>query len=276
MRLAIAVLLWTSLLVSNAWSDVVVFLSSPACLRLDGIPLAQPFTVEIKAYEITPTTGFVEMEFAVAGLSPAQGVQVLDLTPNPLATSASGNPFAAGARISFADCQSEVTLYTATLIAIQNTYMPAIAITAHSAPTDPSFQCPTAMQCTGGEPVRACADGSETIDHAEPPPYSPYPTDSATRVPLDVLPSWRGGIDCNCLGLVCLSFWLGTDPEPPLVLSGCDEPFPDLNLQPLTTYYWRVAITNCGSGTSPVWSFTTGNTIAVEANTWGTIKQFYR
>jgi len=273
MRFAIVVLVLSALLPAEARSDTVIYLSSPTCLS--WLPVAQPFSIAIKARS---TIGFKEVEFAVAGLTLAQGIAIFEVTPNPLATTASGNPFAEGAKIAFADCQGTsegLTLYTATVIAFQN-IMPTILVTAHSAPTDPSFHCPTATECSGSTTVRVCAYDAGYTEHVEPPPHSPYPADGATLVPLDVQPYWQGGIDCNCLGLVCYRFWFGQDPEPPLVFSGCDEPFPDLNLQPLTQYYWRVQVWNCGSGTSPVWSFTTGTTVAVHATTWGKIKQIYR
>ena len=278
MRPAIGVVLVLRVLLPvDAWSsDTVIYLSSPACLRLE-LPLAEPFTVDIKARGMS---GFAALEFAVTGFSPAQGLLVLDVTPNSLATSAVGNPFAEGAKISFADCQGSpdpVTLYTATVVAFMPNPSLQFMVTGHSAPTDPSFQCPTAMECGTGTPVRACAFDLGFMEHEEPPPSAPYPADGATAVPLDVRPVWQaGGIDCNCLGLVCYSLWLGEDPEPQLVSSGCDEPFPDLDLQPLTTYYWRVQVTNCGSGTSPLWSFTTGTSIATEKSTWGVVKRLYR
>ena len=112
-----------------------------------------------------------------------------------------------------------------------------------------------------------------------PPPRDPIPADGATNVPV-TLHEFEWNIDppsSPCLmplgSIVIQELYLGTDPDPPL-----HSPWwSPLNLQPNTTYYWRVVANNFGFvASSPVWSFTTENPSAVRTSTWGAVKALYR
>ena len=88
------------------------------------------------------------------------------------------------------------------------------------------------------------------------PPSDPYPADGATGVSIDVV------LDCTvhepryCPGILygsTVAVYFGTSPDPPHV-PNAGLPYDPGNLQPETTYYWRV---NRDGVSSPVWSFTT-------------------
>jgi hypothetical protein len=71
-------------------------------------------------------------------------------------------------------------------------------------------RCSTAPAVTevGGRKPCTATDGSDgsMVDHAELPPHSPIPADGVTNVPVEFdlnALSWRGAMDCNCLGDYC-------------------------------------------------------------------------
>jgi hypothetical protein len=76
--------------------------------------------------------------------------------------------------------------------------------------------------------------------------------------------------------------YLGTSEDPPLVALDHEWLFlydPPEPLSPNTTYYWRIRTTpdhDCGTASGPVWSFTTGDPVALESTTWSAIKKLYR
>ncbi len=77
------------------------------------LPGSQPIPIAIRAHPYERAQVF---EFSIPGFNAAAGILVTDVTPNPEALFAEGNPFAEGAFIALATCQSTpVTLYTATL-----------------------------------------------------------------------------------------------------------------------------------------------------------------
>jgi hypothetical protein len=115
-----------------------------------------------------------------------------------------------------------------------------------------------------------------------PPVRDPYPADGATDVPVSF--EWPGyeidGAHFCPIGMCYDEMYelhFGADPDPPLVWTYM-KPRPVLGpLEPETTYYWRIVVTNCGFfAESPVYRFTTGNTTPVESRTWGAVKALYR
>jgi hypothetical protein len=111
-----------------------------------------------------------------------------------------------------------------------------------------------------------------------PPPYDPGPPDGATGIPLLTALSWNfDDPDCGDISGKYGDLYFGTTPDPPFYSFEGDPPHPVGPLQPATTYYWQVRVRAFGSlPVSPVWSFTTTNSVAVHASTWGAIKALYR
>jgi hypothetical protein len=120
-------------------------------------------------------------------------------------------------------------------------------------------------------------------------PYRPDPPTGAVNVPTNQLLSYVGTADLVEMStnpkfhlgdptnvIICNTIPPGHDSGPP-----CPLPLNPGTLAPHTTYYWQAASRClCGQvswGYSEVFSFTTGDgTLAVEATTWGRIKQMYR
>lgn len=245
--------------------------SNPLLLHLPGFQPA--FPIEIRAYA---PLGAQYFEFSIPGFTAEAGILLVNVVPNPEASFADGNPFAEGARILFTACQSEpVTLYTATVFVLGSTASVRWTVAPHSSPSEP-----VAATCAIAGP---CGGGSASCINAGPPrtptlaPYSPFPADGATGVPLhpSLFAYWNTGT-CNCLGVPCTALYFGVDPDPPLFFALCDMPWPELDLAPSTTYYWRVSVDFCGFVVGPVWSFTTEPPIGVEASTWSNVKQVFR
>ncbi len=147
----------------------------------------------------------------------------------------------------------------------------------HRSPRDPGSTCATAYPCSGGT---SCIYPGEARAFAIPP-YNPSPADGATDVPLNATLhySFQFGT-CTCLGSACSWLHFGVDPDPPLFFHDkCgseDVPFPELDLKPSTTYYWRAGADFCGTVIGPIWSFTTAPTLGVEAVTWSNVKKVFR
>ena len=216
------------------------------------------------------------MEFAIQGL-PA--TVVLTVTPNPIATAIQGGPFSpAGARIVLPECTAgqRIVLYDVDLLPLAPTVPFTLHVTAHPQPTVPNTQCPAAFLCDN---TVACAVGG--LNALGPYGAAPSPTDHAADVPLDALLQFvfAVGFPCGCIPSVVLTtLYFGTDPNPPVLASG-DLPFPfdPGTLEPHTTYYWRITRGFCGAVfDSPVWSFTTGAALGVQAHPWSYIKNLYR
>jgi hypothetical protein len=110
------------------------------------------------------------------------------------------------------------------------------------------------------------------------PAYDPFPPDGATNVAIQPSLEWTFDVpDCGDLGDIRDNLCLGTTPDPPIYRYTADNPSQVGPLQPSTTYYWKVASYAYGnSAISPVWSFTTTNSVAVRPTTWGAIKALYR
>ena len=255
-----------------------IYLVASQCLNDSSDPLMlvlpafQPLPIEIRGHAPDGATSF---EFSIPGFTAAAGILVSDWIPNPEAAFVEGNPFVEGTRISFAACQTEpVTLYTATLFAIAPQVLVPWTVAPHSSPSVPGTTCANATPCGGGSPFCVFAGIPQQFPV---PPTSPSPADGATGVPLHTTLGfyWQTG-SCWCLGLPCMTLYFGVDPDPPVLVSGCDIPLPELDLEPSTTYYWRATVDFCGTFAGPVWSFTTEPPIGVEPATWSHVKQIYR
>ena len=282
MRKLLSLLMGAILLSSAAYGEAYIYLSTPQCLNDNSdafwlhIPGFQPLPIEIRAYA---PRGAQVFEFSIPGFTAEAGIQVSDVVPNPEAVYANGNPFAEGALIAFGTCQSEpVTLYTATLFVPGNGVSVRWEVARRSSPIEPGATCPTATPCGGGS-----ASCIFTLYPSRPgiAPNNPSPADGATGVPLhpSLGFSWDSGA-CFCLGVACTALYFGRDPDPPLFFGLCDMPWPELDLKPSTTYYWRVSVSFCTNDphdvNGPVWSFTTEPPIGVEPVTWSKVKQIFR
>jgi len=109
------------------------------------------------------------------------------------------------------------------------------------------------------------------------PPYHPFPADGATDVPTTVALEWSFDLPgCGDISGREDQLYFGTSPNPPWA-EYVYSPHTVGPLQPGTTYYWKMFVRAYGYfGTSPVWHFTTAETIAVQPTTWGAIKALYR
>jgi hypothetical protein len=260
---------------------VCLFVIAPAAhgqvqiqLGLDGCPLSvlppyQPVSFQITALKFNGSR-FESLAFRITGLSIDDQVIPLEITPNPEAAYAEGNPFEEGARITFPSCQEgtePVLLYTATLVPLQ-------AIDASLSEVRGDADCPIATDCDATE---TCFFSYLSMYQILMPPSNPYPPDGAVGVSPNVRLSVHWGDSCTCLGLPCTWLDFGVDPDPPNFDGGCDIPLPQpAPLQPFTKYYWRVREDYCGSVTSPVWSFTTGAPVAARELSWSHVKILFR
>jgi hypothetical protein len=106
-----------------------------------------------------------------------------------------------------------------------------------------------------------------------------YPPDGATGQPLTAAQlSWSIDMCSQGLGVVWNNVYFGTDPNPPRVAQWHDPFTWDPGFLALgTTYYWKVEVVDTDGGTtmSPVWSFTTAQTVPGKQATWGKIKALY-
>ena len=266
--------LWAVLLSSAAYGQSPqIYIVASRCLNDPTNPLRVWFGAgTVTSFEIQARApmGAQAFEFSIPGFA---GVFVAPV-PNPEAAFVEGNPFAEGARISFANCQSTpVTLYTVTVFAGQD-YAVTWTVAPHSSPSEPGTTCATASLCGAGSASCVLAGQARLI---ELPPYDPSPAVGATGVSLHPALgfNYQTG-SCFCFSVPCVTLYFGEDPDPPVFHSLCDVPFPDLNLKPSTTYYWRVTVYFCGYVFGPVWSFTTAPPLGVEAANWSSMKQIFR
>jgi len=240
-----------------------------------SLPGSQPIPIEIRAHA---PLGAQAYEFSIPGFTAEAGILVTDLVSNPEADYAEGNPFAEGARIVFPTCESTpVMLYTATLFVLGSHAYLHWTVAPHSS-AGPGTTCPTVVTCGGGGVSCVLAGGPRQVTI---PPYNPSPADGATDVPLDAKLDYSLQFgSCTCMGVGCFALYFGVDPDPPLFFNDLcgseDVPFPNLELKPSTTYYWRAAASFCDAVYGPVWSFMTAPPIAVEAFTWSNVKKRFR
>ena len=146
-------------------------------------------------------------------------------------------------------------------------------------PAEPSGEI-VYTDCTMPVPVIGYLTGGVAIigDWGPPVITGHFPPDGATEQPLTTQLSWSIEMCSQGLGVVWNNVYFGTNPDPPLV-AGWHDPFTwDPGFLSLgTTYYWKVVVvdTDGGTTTTPVWSFTTAQTVPGERATWGKIKALY-
>ncbi len=93
------------------------------------------------------------------------------------------------------------------------------------------------------------------IEMAPGPASEPYPADGESGVRTDMNLSWKGGAFAHSH-----TIYFGTSSTPDSVHSQASNSFDPGELEPNTTYYWRVDEVNAfGRADGPVWSFTTGD-----------------
>lgn len=141
------------------------------------------------------------------------------------------------------------------------------------------WDCNSDLQpVTGVRGVIAPA-GSGALCAAPTPPSNPSPPDGAVDVSIMPALSWESELPlpagaCNSL---LFSVYLGKTQTPPLQVFETVPPWTAGPLEPNTTYYWWVrASMGCASTDGPLWSFTTGAPVGIEASTWGRIKALYQ
>lgn len=228
-------------------------------------------------------TGITGAELQVTGLPPGWQATV---TPNPAANYTFGNPLdGEGAQIAFPTCRADLPLLLYT-VEVQNpgdNGLYELAVTRRTHPSNPSFECAFVTLCDPPVFTKICVGTSRFFLNTGPGqdlsvPRLSSPTNGATGVPLDAPLSWQPSELRSCFNhpFPAHCVFLGTDPDPPQ--SACN-PAPGWGvfgpglLQPNTTYYWRIVAN--ASVSSPVWTFTTGNTVAVGKKSWSAVKRLY-
>lgn len=134
--------------------------------------------------------------------------------------------------------------------------------------------------CTSPIPVKGFLQGGLAIlgDWGPPEITGHFPPDGATEQPLTTQLSWSIDMCSQGLGVVWNNISFGTDPNPPRVAQWHDPFTWDPGFLSLgTTYYWKVEVVDTDGGitVSPVWSFTTAQTVPGQQATWGKIKALY-
>ncbi len=98
--------------------------------------------------------------------------------------------------------------------------------------------------------------GINIYNPTTPPPCvsNLTPVNEATDIPLNASLTWESQDATN------FDVYFGTDTEPPFVGNTIENSYPAGNLDPLTTYYWKIIAKNdIGSATDcETWSFLTG------------------
>ena len=227
--------------------------------------------------------GITGAELQITGLPPSWQATVI---PNPAASYTWGNPLdGEGAQIAFPTCRtaSPVLLYTIEVQHAGDTGAYDLAVTRRTNPSNPNFACAVVTLCDPPVFTYLCVDTRVFYLGTSPgqefsAPRLLAPGDRATGVPLDVTLSWQPAEQRSCFNHPFASHcvFLGTRPDP--AETACDPtPYwgafnPGL-LQPNTTYYWRIVAN--ASVSSPVWTFTTGNTVAAGRKSWGAVKRLY-
>lgn len=231
--------------------------------------------------------GIAGVELRIEGLPPEWWATA---TPNPAANYTTGDPLAAaGAQIAFGDCAvadagGAVLLYTLEVMHQGDTAMHELLVRGRMNPSDPRFACAFLVLCDAPVYTRLCVSTAPFYLNTAPgqtanPARLLQPEDGAQDVPRNPTLVWQSARNRDCFNHPfppqCIR--LGTDPNPTQV--ACDNGaswsafHPEL-LQPFTTYYWRIETSS--SVTSPTWSFTTGNTVAVNTPSWSVVKDLFR
>jgi hypothetical protein len=121
--------------------------------------------------------------------------------------------------------------------------------------------------------------GSGALCAAPTPPANPSPPDGAVDVSIMPALSWESELPlpAGACDALLYNVYLGKTQTPPLRVFGTVPPWTAGPLEPNTTYYWWIrASMGCASTDGPLWSFTTGAPVGIEASTWGRIKALYQ
>lgn len=95
-------------------------------------------------------------------------------------------------------------------------------------------------------------------------PHDPYPSDNQPNVGLNINLSWECE-DPDKVDSLEFSVYFGTNPDPPFLANTTHRYFELEMLQPGTTYYWKIVVTDGSARVEgPIWRFTT---ISEEENT---------
>jgi len=269
------------------WITVIESVDGSSCYMPD-IPTPGQGTAHIIAFLAPgPTSnGITGAEFRVVGMPPEMGVTAI---PNPLANLDLGNPFGDGCNIAFPTCQTGssgiVLLYTVQLF-VPPTGVPhyVLDVEQHASPSGPNFPCPLVTLCDAPVFTKVCVNG---IRSGPGPllqvPSNPAPVDAATGVAPTTDLAWElaGPSFCCGIGTGSTAVFFGTSPSPPHVATyeTGETTYDPGELEPLTTYYWRILTTpdhDCGAVSGPVWSFSTGDKVGIEATTWQAVKGMFR
>jgi len=289
MRL-LAILLCALLLATQAAAQSLIIQAAntestdnTTCFEIDFSPFVPISGRILAAPYLASSAGIHGAEFRIP--LPA-GIIVQQLVPGPGVDVLAGSPFAdptlgGGVLVSVTPCGSAtysepVVLFDFTLLSLSVDGPVALEILKRSNATNPSFDCPTVLDCSS---VNSCA--TQGYRSVTTPPHSPFPADGAANVPLDVVLTWQTGFlqNCGCTGLPSTATYFGTDPNPPGVPAGIElyESYDPGGLASGTTYYWRISNAYCDEpASSPVWSFTTTGPVGVESTTWSRIRVLYR
>jgi hypothetical protein len=133
---------------------------------------------------------------------------------------------------------------------------PAITVTVSvTAGTGSSVAIQVAV--TGGGSAGASATDAAAVLGAPSAPVLLSPANGVGAVSTAVVLSWSDS------GATSYQVYFGTLSTPPLVATVSVAGYAPAGLSPGTTYYWQVVAVNAvGTASSPVWSFTTGLTVA--------------
>jgi hypothetical protein len=179
-------------------------------------------------------------------------------TPGSAVTAATGNLFTFGMDVTVAGLcplAGPVVLYTLTITRT------AAAASTRSVRTSGAW-----IQCGFNPPPALHIALDTALDGVAPPPpvapFNPIPADQATNVLTTTALVWspQAVFVPNCWRET-YRVYLGTNPDPPLIVPATSNNFvsiPDLALA--TTYYWRVETFLAPAGSvlaGPLWSFTT-------------------
>jgi hypothetical protein len=251
------------------------------------VPPQTEATFYVLAHPIS--TGISGAEFSIRGLPPPSAGWSMMATLNPAAV-AVGDPFQGGVSIAFESCQSgsywdPILLYTIQVANVSDTNDYDLSIGPRDPPSDSRFGCASLAGCDD-EFTRVCAPSSfpfflNASGARVHPPRAPEPADGATGVRTDATLAWAEQTGrCACfLGHWNHVVYFGIEPDPPLVNDNhIPFQYSPGSLAPNTRYYWRVVFGDsyCGSASGPVWSFTTGPTVAAQPLRWTAVKQIFR
>jgi hypothetical protein len=249
-------------------------------------PPGTPFTFYIFAQLAgVAGNGISGAEFRIDGL-PEDDAWSFQFVPNPAANLVLGSPTADGVDIAFPACQTGafglVLLGTVTGVNQSDSQGYALHARARIPPSNASFDCPLVTLCDA-QFTKVCVSSNALLLNAQTaivtPPHTPEPADGVTGVATNAALHWQYGtvVACYYHSVATHALRFGTDSNPPVVWSGHGATYDPGPLLAHTRYYWGVTL--CYSGVcaaSPVWSFDTGEIVAVRPAEWTGVKLRFR